>query len=237
MSEQTTEHKIQFLYEAISDAQETIRFFDSKTAVAITVVSAYFIGLLIAAENLVEYWDFYSFLFTSLLFINLLGLTICVIIIKRIIRPTENPKDNIVLNGAFLPDLNFYLASNEYKWWFAFSNSTKHKLKYKYNDYLDNLNAVDSIGIINSLSFELLKVSFIRNIKTDRFKILVRMLIATSFLVTVTYGFYVVETHKAKYIIEMQKRSALTIKEIQEKSAETIKEMRKQSAERILQID
>lgn len=221
------EKKIAFLEKALDDAQETIRFLDSKTAVAITIVGAYFIGLLIAAENLVEYWKYYSLFFTFLLFTSVLGLIICVVIIKRIIRPTENPKDNIELNGAPLPELNFYIAPNAHKWWFAFSNSPRHKLKCTYADYLNKVNAADSATIINSLSFEVLKVSFIRNIKNDRFKLLVRVLITTSFLATLGYYRYVVETHTAKNIIEIQRKSAETTKEIREKSAERIIQINK----------
>lgn len=237
MEENIKERRIAFLEKALDDAQEAIRFLDSKTAIAIPIVGAYFIGLLLAAENLVEYWKFYSACFIFLLVTSILGLIACVVIIKRIIRPTENPKENINLGGASLPDLGFYLAPNEYKWWYAVWNSEHHKLKCNFSDYLASVNAADHNTIINSLSFELLKVSFIRNIKNDRFKVLVRILIGTSFLATIGYWLYVVETHTAKDVIEIRKASTEAVKEIKKESADRIREIQKESAKRISEIN
>lgn len=200
-----SENKIAFLEKALDDAQELIRFLDAKTAIVITIFGSYILGLLFACDNIVTYWNYYSRCFCLLLFLLILSISICILMVKRIIRPTNDPSKNINLSNETPPILLFYLTQNTYKWYYPFLNSEHHKLTTSFSTFYNQVKDADESEIIKSLAFEVTKVNFIRNIKNDRFKLLVRGLIITTVLFVVTYGFYSFETQNAKEILEIIK--------------------------------
>lgn len=59
MSDNTGE-KIEFLYFAISDAQELIKFIETKTAVAISIIGSIAVGLFTNLETILKYFNLYS---------------------------------------------------------------------------------------------------------------------------------------------------------------------------------
>jgi len=54
------ENKINFLNNAISDAQELIRFTDTKTAIVITILGGYIVAFFSNLEKIVQYSSGYS---------------------------------------------------------------------------------------------------------------------------------------------------------------------------------
>jgi hypothetical protein len=101
--------------------------------------------------------------------------------------------------------LPFYLAPNDYHWFWPFVNYERHKLRITFSDYLKKVDDAKASDIIKSMAMELLKVSFIRNIKSDRFKILLWVVLITTCLFFITYIVYNVETDKAISIVESLK--------------------------------
>ena len=190
--------KFDFLYSAIADAQELIRFIDTKTAVAITILAAYVVASFSAIEKVVEYHSYYSYWFWLFLFAFIILFACCIIVTVRIIRPTNNPKDNINFGGASEPHLKYFLTPNDYSkgYFHPFSNSSVFKLKENYKTYINQLSGVKEEDIVNTLTFELFKASFIRNIKNDRFDILLSLLVATTISFLVAYLFYMIENQQ-----------------------------------------
>jgi hypothetical protein len=66
-------------------------------------------------------------------------------------------------------------------------NTENESLNYSFSKFIKNTKSEEKI-FINSFSFELLKLSFIRNIKKDRLSLLIKIIIFTSiiFIVTLT---------------------------------------------------
>ena len=58
------------------------------------------------------------------------------------------------------------------------------------------------VDIINSLVLELEKVSYIRNIKNDRFNVLLCLLFAITILFIISYLFFIIETQTTIDILE-----------------------------------
>lgn len=190
--------KYEYLKFAIEDAQEIIRFIDAKTAFAVSVIGAYIVGIISMIEKIVKYSNSYSILFWILFGLFLLLLVLATITTTRIIKPTNNPAENIDLNGLPIPSLPFYLAGNTYSsWFFRFINCYTDKHKHDYKGYLDKLNPATDTGILETLTFELLKVSYIRNLKNDRFNFLLTLLIISSLLFVSFYIMYNIETQHA----------------------------------------
>lgn len=189
--------KISFLTDAISDAQELIRFCDTKTAIIITVLGAYVVSFFSCIEKIVEYSSGYSFWFWLFLVLFFLFLALCVLLTTRIIKPTNNPIDNIDFGQQSKPILKYFLPTNDYSKgaFYPFINSNKFKLKESFEIYSQQLIGVTDQDIISSLTLELFKVSYIRNIKSDRFNILLWLLVATTLSFFISYLFYSIETH------------------------------------------
>ena len=57
------ENKINFLSLAISDAQELIRFIDTKTAIVITILGSYIVSFFVSLDKIAQYSDYYSCFF------------------------------------------------------------------------------------------------------------------------------------------------------------------------------
>lgn len=193
-----TESKITFLSNAITDAQELIRFCDTKTAIAISILGAYFIAFFSSIDKIVENSSNYSFWFWFFLGLFVILFSLCIVVTTRIIKPTNNPIDNINLGGQPIPDIKFFLAPNDYSnnGFYRILNSSEFKLKADLKKYSSKLNNATDDDIINSLTVELLKVSYIRNIKNDRFNTLLWLLLVTSISFLTAYLFYSIETHQ-----------------------------------------
>lgn len=196
-----TSSKISFLSNAIADAQELIRFCDTKTAIVITILGSYIFAFFSNIEKIVKYSSGYSYGFWILLSLFLLFLILCIVLTTRIIKPTNNPIDNIIFGEQENPKLKFFLAKNDYSAGgiYPFQNSSEFKLNENFEEYLKVLNNINHEDIIQSLTLELFKVNYIRNIKNDRFNILLCLLAITTIIFIITYLRYSFETN----ILEM----------------------------------
>jgi hypothetical protein len=198
----TTEKKIDFLYSAISDAQELIKFIDTKTAVAITIIGSIIVGLFTTLETTLKYFCFYSCWFHFLFYLLIILLVLCIWVTTRIIKPTNNPKDNLQIDPTKVFKLKFFIPVNKYRFGFPFYNSDKHKLDEKFNDYSTSISSLTEPEIIDILTLELFKVSYIRNIKNDRFNYLLTFLILTTVIFFIEYVLYLNQTDDIKTILE-----------------------------------
>jgi len=191
------ENKIDFLKTAISDAQELIRFIDTKTAIVVTILGAYLVSFFASLDKIIEYSFGYSCWFWFFLTSFFVFLTLCIIVTARIIRPTNNPLDNINFGGATNPTLKFFVTPNDYSKGFLhpFVNSKVFKLKENFETYIEQLRTSTDNDIVNSLTLELFKISFIRNIKNDRFNTLLWFLVVTTISFFAAYLFFSIETH------------------------------------------
>lgn len=197
-----SDKKIEFLYSAITDAQELIRFIDTKTAVAITIIGSIIVGLFTTLETTIKYFSLYSCWFLLVFFLLIVLLILCIWITSRIIKPTNNPKDNLQIDRTKTFKVKFFIPQNEYKLGFPFFNSCKHKLVEKFEDYSSSTFSLSDHEIIDILTLELFKVSFIRNIKNDRFNHLVTLLILTTVIFFIEYIMYLNQSNDIKAILE-----------------------------------
>lgn len=198
----TTEKRIEFLYSAINDAQELIKFIDTKTAVAITIIGSLIVGLFTTLETTVKYYCFYSCWFHFLFYLLIILLIVCVWVTIKIIKPTNNPKENLQIDPKIVFKLNYFITANKYQFGFPFYNSEKHKLDEKFGDYSNLISSLNDHEIIDVLILELFKVSYIRNIKNDRFNHLVTFLILTTAVFFIEYVLYLNQTSDIKTILE-----------------------------------
>lgn len=176
------EKKIEFLYNAISDAQDLIKYIESKTAIIIAILTGYIATFFFSIEIIIKYDEYWSWAFWICFLTFIISLSITLWIVGRLVFPIRNPIANININSSQITNIQYYIANNLYdsKWAFLFFNSKKNKLEKDYSTYLTEIGSMSDEILIQSLSQELLKISYIRNIKNDRFRILVTFLIITT---------------------------------------------------------
>lgn len=184
----------EYLYNAISDVQDLIKFTESKAAFVIGILTAYVAIIFLTMENVIKYYSNWTclLLFNYYLFVFLVFL--CIWLIARIIIPIKKPTESIKISKDDIPEMEFYLAPNYYSTFlFPFFNSKKHKLEIDFKSYYHKVLEIDDETIVKVLTLELFKISYIRNIKSDRLKVLIYFLLVTSSLLIIFYIIYQIE--------------------------------------------
>ncbi len=205
MSNEDFTAKSSFLYSAINDAQELIRFTDTKTGIAITVLGAYIVVFFASFDAMLKYYSEFSFSFWFFFIFFLVLLFLCIVVTSKIIRPTNNPVENLNMGKTAPPKLKFFLAKMNFNKsvLYPFSNSSEFKLDESYEDYKNVLDSSSQQVIIDTLIVELMKVSYIRNIKNSRFNTLLWLLSSTTILFFVSYIMLKVQTQN---LIELHEK-------------------------------
>lgn len=171
------DHKntLDFLYKAIDDAQNTIRFTDTKAGAVI----AFWTTILTLTFR--HYSSLYSLFFSSINnMIEQVMLIILIVIlgwflIKSIwmsymtLVPRINPKQHINHEDFEVDDL-FFLANTvpKIQGKYLYKDYENLKMELGSKEYYEKLSTKKSEGIIKELIMELQKVSFIRNLKLAR---------------------------------------------------------------------
>jgi hypothetical protein len=175
---------LDFTYAAIRDAQDLIRFTDTKTGAAISVVAGIMAGLFSTLENILKYHAYFSCYLCALFWVTVLLVAASVWIAIRIIKPTHNPEASVDITNQAIPKLKFFIPANKYgflgKLLLPFFNSDNFHLSETLADHKKNIKEASRDDIAIALSMELLKVSFLRNLKVARFNTLVTCIVLTT---------------------------------------------------------
>jgi hypothetical protein len=175
MSENDTAQKLAFLYKIIDDNQATIRFLDTKAAFGIAVLGA-MVGKALDPDQLAGFathgiWNLLAAIVFALL------TAIAAALGFRTVFPTVNPAQNV----SFPDDLEpkFFIAKlNPRSFWRYLSSNKKFAmLETKHSAYLGAVNQSTPEKLLSVAAAEVLKLSFIRQLKTDRLTAFSRALI------------------------------------------------------------
>lgn len=178
----SADQKLQFLYKALDDNQSVIRFLDAKAAFAVAVLSA-MTGKVLA--DLPFYFPLANqpLWRKSLLFsFWILGL-VTGFVVFRVIFPVTNPVNNVrLISGECKPE--FFLWHLEPKSWLRiWSRAPRFStLALKQERFLQDFQKATPDSLIACLTGEVMKVSYIRQIKADRLRAVGYFLFASSLL-------------------------------------------------------
>jgi hypothetical protein len=162
-----TENRVAFLYSIIDDTQGTIRSTDSKAAFGIAVLSA------ILAKVLAKNLELHHLAGQPLVVIIVLGLfwlfaTLAAILAFRVLFPTINPYRNVRVPTTLAPRF-FITELSDKSWLRLFSSSDRYStLSETHDQYHDSIVRATPEDLVSVLCAEVLKLSFIRQLKTDR---------------------------------------------------------------------
>ena len=90
-----TEKKLEFLYDAISDAQDLIKYIESKVAIIIAILTGYIATLFISIGHIIKYEEHWSIIFWICFGLFIILLVITLWIIGCLVFPIRNPIKNI----------------------------------------------------------------------------------------------------------------------------------------------
>jgi hypothetical protein len=158
--------RIEFLINAIKEVQETNRFLDAKAGVLVALESSLLIvaissltdtSRLQLIKNLIGSGNTGYLAFLAVYFVvYAIALVIHILIMLKIIFPTEDPEAHVHL-GDFQPRRLFFLHILD----------QSRKIEPSVPEYFSQLAAMSDDDITKEYAFELLKLSFIRKVKSD----------------------------------------------------------------------
>ena len=155
--------RLQFLYNAVEDTQNTIRFIDTKAAFCVTLLSGMTAGALQVTHS--RHPILHDIVFIVFLCAVGLCLLICMRVIFPVIKPHSAPSPH---PGRPLP--KFFIHQSRSHHWLrhTFSNTVDDVLCDDHNSYTAAVTASSDEDLVTAMCDELLMVSLIRQIKSDR---------------------------------------------------------------------
>jgi hypothetical protein len=152
--------RLEFLYKAVEDTQNTIRFIDTKAAFCVTLLSGMAAGALQGTRTF--HFAAHEFLFLAFFAAIGLSLFICLRVIFPVIKPHS------AKSSRELP--KFFIHQHKSHHWIrhTFSNSVDDVLCDDHDSYTKTLAKASDMDLVTAMCDELLMVSLIRQIKSDR---------------------------------------------------------------------
>ena len=155
--------RLYFLYKAVDDTQNGIRFLDTKAAFCVTLLS----GMAAVALRAEPGHAAPPHRIALILFLTSVSLTllICLRVIFPVIKPPSAPSPG---TGRPLP--KYFIPHRPGHHWLrhTFSSSIQNVLADDHASYTAALSSANDADIFLSMCDELLMVSLIRQIKSDR---------------------------------------------------------------------
>jgi len=187
--------KKEFLYNALNDAQELIKYIESKTGFVIGLITAIITTIFLISDNIIKYSSNWSFCFWFCFVLLTVGIILSIVIIIKIICPIKSPMDNIKINVKEIPELKYFLFPNDYKnkLLMPFFNSKNSKLRIGFNKYYSGIKNLDDKTIEKVLIIEILKLNYLRNLKADRFNALIIVLVTSAAIFILFFIRYQIE--------------------------------------------
>jgi len=210
----TQDQKLQFLYKALDDNQSVIRFLDAKAAFAAALLSA-MTGKFLA--DLPSYLPLAgqpiwrrSLLFGFCGFGILTGF-----ILFRVIFPVTNPAQNVKLISSDCSPHFFIWEMKPRSWLRIWSRAPRFStVVLDQMSFLDELKTATYDSLLKCMTGEVLKVSYIRQIKADRLRTLALLLFVTS----VSFILFVATPNTSQKTNDAQKVRVEGIVEVHDKS-------------------
>lgn len=165
--------RLTFLYKAIEDTQQSVRFIDTKLSINSIVFSILiaFIGSGLADFSK-YFWNMpgiYQSIFIGAIIAFVVSLGMIIIITLNVIYPRSSPSKHISME--YKPKKLFYLWDIKTSFEDSILDRKDVILKPSFEDYKIKFDEMcDSHCLENELIYELLKVSFIREIKIRRIR-------------------------------------------------------------------
>jgi len=171
---------LEFLYKAVEDIQGTIRFLDTKAAFGIAILGAV-VAQLLDSHLLTEYRS-HGVVLCVLVPLLTAAIALSAVAGFLTVFPLINPSEHVWFPDNLEP--RFFIAElTPRSFWRLFSGRSRFcRLRMTHPEYCAALERADSRHFESVMAAEVLKLSFIRQLKTDRLQWFAKCLIITVIL-------------------------------------------------------
>ncbi|MRY42632.1 hypothetical protein [Clostridium beijerinckii] len=158
------EKRLEFIYKAIEDTTNTIRALDTKINYVFVAIGLVFALMGVVFQRVLDVYDLYkavpwiSGTLLLLLIIYAFTTVISVWFGYKTLIPKNNPEEHVDCSDVS-PNKLWYLVNNK-----------KGIISISLKDYYDKMENLSISDLVLASSFELLKASYIRNIKLENSK-------------------------------------------------------------------
>lgn len=164
-----------FIYSAINDAQETIRFTDTKSGAVIVVVMGLIAGVVTLIDKYYTLLNQLTVLPKVIAIVGIIYFSVCLfislILSLRSINPANNPNEHIDLGDwSDKPNIKYYLSglTSSMRWEDYLWELKDLKFSISASEYYKNIEGSRNPDLLKSLTLELLKLSYIKEKKMQR---------------------------------------------------------------------
>jgi len=166
--------RLEFLYKAVEDTQNTIRFIDTKAAFCVTLLSGMAAGVL--QGHRVPHTDVQKALLAVFLLAVALSLLVCLRVIFPVIKPHS---DHSLHTTRTIP--KFFISHHRSHHWLrhTLSSSVADVLCENRGSYTAALSGAEDQDLLIAMCDEVVMISLIRQIKSDRLHAAMYSLAAT----------------------------------------------------------
>lgn len=170
-----------FIYNAINDTQETIRFTDTKSGAVIIVVMGLIAGLVTLIDRYYTLLKQFSIMPKSIAILGgiyfLICLFISLILSLRSINPANNPNYHIDMGDwTDKPNIKYYLSglNPSMRWEDYLWELKDSRFRISASEYYKNVLESNDSDFLKALTLELLKISYIKEKKINRTKVAIK---------------------------------------------------------------
>lgn len=154
--------RLEFLYRIVADAQETIRFLDTKAGFCVTLLTAMMAAAFGPLARTSHHGQLHTIALGVFAVATLLTLAMCL----RVIFPTIHLQGTFSATGSASPA--FFLPHGARKPLQSVWTSNSYPLGVTHDDYTASVIAAGDMDLIRSMCDEVVIVSAIRQLKSDR---------------------------------------------------------------------
>jgi hypothetical protein len=165
-----------FLYNVVMDVQGTIRFLDTKAAFCVTLLTAMMAAAFQFSSTHHRFPHAHLFLLVIFALFTLLCLSVCV----RVIFPTVHMQGSLSAGGPAEPAFFLVPKSQRHRLRDTLANRPPEGLEATHAAYLACMMAASDADLVRSMCDEVVTISFLRQVKSDRLHLAIQILSLTA---------------------------------------------------------
>ncbi len=168
-------NRLFFLQNVVADAQGTIRFLDTKAAFCVTLLTAMVAAAFHVSEPHRRFPQVHLFLLGLFAVCALICLATCV----RVIFPTIHIQGRFSGTAATEPSFFLVPIQKRHRLRDTLGNTPPEELKMAHASYTASVMAASDADLARSLCDEVVTISFLRQVKSDRLHVAIQVLTLT----------------------------------------------------------
>jgi hypothetical protein len=170
--------RLEFLYRIVTDSQETIRFLDTKAAFCVTLLTAMMAAAFGPLAQTHRFHQVHVVALSVFAAATLVTLALCL----KVIFPTVHLQGTFSATGPASPTFFLPHKKSRYRIVQNIWNASEYPLSIPHDQYLRSVVEARDIDLVHSMCDEVITVSVLRQVKSDRLRAAITGLMLAVFL-------------------------------------------------------